>query len=77
VKTIQCLAEETRTSKKENKSHEILVHPFNSSPNVRHSQCMPDEGDISRITDSLKIRKLFTLIRYRCGVNLFGIIWSS
>ena len=51
-----------RTSKKEKKVHEILEHPFDSSPNVRHALCMSDEGDFSRITSPLKICEIFTPI---------------
>ena len=62
---------------KEDKGRKKIEPSFDSSPNVRHTHGMSDEGDFSRTKSPLKICEIFTPIYCRCGVNLFGIVRST
>ena len=62
---------------KEDKDRKKIEPPFDSSPSIKHTHGMSDEGDFSRIIEPLKICEIFTPIYCRCGVNLFGIVRST
>jgi len=47
---------------KEDKGRKKIEPPFDSSPDIKHTHGMSDEGDFSRKIDPLKICEIFTHI---------------
>ena len=58
----QYLKENKCPNGKINPGTKLRENPTDLSPNIRHTHGMSDEGDFSRIIDSLKICEIFTPI---------------